>query len=255
MHRANSTGSMAEYDKNTDSYVNWSQGESDYWVIEQTRYFQVLGSVQGLDVLELACGEGRISRLIAGRGAGSVLATDISAEMIARAQAANRTKAGAPVHSNLTFLTLDAADDTFTLERPVDLVTAMYLFHYAPSESAVAAMCRLAGRNLKPGGRFVAYTINPDYDFSRQDPQMAERFGFRYREISPPHYELVIGELAVNMWHWSRPVHERALKEAGLADVRWHPVCVPEGARELAASLAWYLENPSCIVVSATKVT
>ena len=82
---------------------------------------------------------------------------------------------------------------------------------------------------------------------------MAKRFGFRYREVSPPHYELIIGDLTVNMWHWSRRVHERAMENAGLVDVLWHPVCVPEGAHDLEESLAWYLDNPSCIVVSAIK--
>ena len=110
-------------------------------------------------------------------------------------------------------------------------------------------MCRFIGRNLKSGGWFVTYTINPDYDFERQAPQMAEAFGFSYRIVRPPEYRLVIGDFDVPIWQWSKADHETGLEQAaGLVDIRWRNLDAPEGRKDLERSLDWYLENPSCIV-------
>ena len=144
-----------DYDANIDAYRRWSLSDNVYWLIEQTRYFEVLGPVLNLNILELACGDGRISRMLMDRGARSVLGTDISEEMIKQAVAKNQDEHGGPVYPTLQHEVVDACDDTFTLEHPADIVTAMYLFHYAPSESALEQMCRHISRNLKPGGRLV----------------------------------------------------------------------------------------------------
>ena len=50
--------------------------------VEAFSFFQMLGDVQSLDVLDLACGEGFYSRLIREAGAATVVGVDLSAEMI-----------------------------------------------------------------------------------------------------------------------------------------------------------------------------
>jgi ubiquinone/menaquinone biosynthesis C-methylase UbiE len=44
-----------------------------------------VGVVKGLDVLDLACGDGRFSRRLIKHGTRSVIGTDVSEEMIRRA--------------------------------------------------------------------------------------------------------------------------------------------------------------------------
>ena len=243
-----------DYDANIDAYRRWSSADNVYWLIEQTRFFEVLGPVLNLNVLELACGDGRISRMLMDRGARSVLGTDISEEMIKQAVTQNQDDQGGSVYPNLQYEVVDACDNTFTLDHPVDIVTAMYLFHYASSEAALEQMCRHISRNLKPGGRFVVYTINPDCDLTALEPGLLMKyFGFSYRAVDPPQYHLVFNKLTVNMWQWSKQAHEQGLKRAGLAHIRWHPLRLPAGHEDLAQSLRWYLDNPSCIVLSAEK--
>ena len=244
---------MTDYDEHADAYGAWTAGDSPYWLLEQTRFFEVLGPITGMNILELACGEGRISRELMARGARSVRATDISHEMIGRAEDANRQADGTAVHPGLTFDVLDATDSGFQLETPADRVVAMYLFHYASSLADLGAMAELIARNLAPGGRFVAYTINPAYDLSREDPRLAQHFGFAYRPVDPPHYELLFGTDPVNMWQWSESQHRAALEDAGMTDVCWYTPVLPEDRQSLARSLQWYMEDPSCVVVSATK--
>ncbi len=86
-----------QYDRH---YRRWSLADNVYWLIEQTRFIiEVLGPVLNLNILELACGDGRISRMLMDRGARSVLGTDISEEMIKQAVAQNRDEQGGLVYS------------------------------------------------------------------------------------------------------------------------------------------------------------
>ena len=245
---------MADYDTNTNDYLRWSASDSVYWLVEQTRYFEVLGSVRNSNILELACGAGRISRMLMDRGAQSVLGTDISREMIKQAVAHNQDDHGGFVYPSLSYEVFDAGDESFTLDPPVDLVTAMYLFHYAPNQPALEKMCRLISRNLKPGGRFVANTLNPGCDFKALDPDLLLKyFGFSIRPVDPPLYHLTFNKLTVNMWQWSAAAHEEGLKRAGLTNIAWHPLRLSAGHQDLTDSLQWYLSNPSCIILSAEK--
>lgn len=58
-----------------------------------------------------------------------------------------------------------------------------------------------------------------------------ERCGFDYAVVGGSHCALIIGEERVNIWQWSREVHETRLRRAGLDDIRWHPLEAPPDAR------------------------
>lgn len=243
-----------EYDEFAETYQHWCKTASPYSIVETYSFLKVLGPVRGHRVLDLATGEGRVARMLMAGGAASVLGGDISPEMIERAVAQN-TPDGANQRTwpDLRYIVLDARDATFRLDPPADLVTAMYLFHYAPDEADLQRMADLIARNLKPGGRFVTYTLSPDYDFHRKDPRLVERCGFDYAVVDAPHYELIIGEKRVDIWQWSRTAHDSRLGNAGLTDIRWHPLQAPTDDPEIAAAMDFYIANPSCLVLSARK--
>jgi SAM-dependent methyltransferase len=244
---------MPAYDKDSDTYTRWSRSDSAYTVLEWYVFLKTTGSVRGLDILDMACGEGCVSRAMMELGAASVIGTDISAEMVAEARKQNASGGDGPHYDHLSYDVVDACDETYALDPRVDLVTAMYLFHYASSKANLFKMCRFIGRNLKAGGRFVTYTINPDFDFEKQNPDMEEMFGFRYTTISPPKYALIIKGFEAEIWQWSRAAHEEGLKEAGFKNIRWHPLELPLERQNLEPKVEWYLQNPSLIVLSAEK--
>jgi SAM-dependent methyltransferase len=242
---------MPAYDHDPSPYLRQSIRETPYRALEWHVFLETIGSVKGLRVLDLACGDGRLSRLLIDRGAASVVGTDIAPTMIE--QARQQQHEDARYAERLRFEVVDARDDAFALEPPVDLVTAMYLLPYASSERDLERMARHVARSLRPGGRFVSYGVNPDYDFARQDPRMEQAFGFRYETVTPPQYTLVLEHFRASFWQWSRAVHEACLQRAGLGNVRWHPLRLPDDRQDLASSVAWYLDNPSLIVLSAEK--
>ncbi|MEM7441743.1 MAG: class I SAM-dependent methyltransferase [Pseudomonadota bacterium] len=244
---------MADYDENTDSYQDWAKTDSLYAYVEWPVFLETIGPVAGLNILDLACGEGRLSRVLMERGANSVIGLDISGEMIARALEQNEPGGPGPYYPGLSYRQLDARDETFALASPVDLVTALYLLHYAADLDELGQMCRLIARNLKPGGRFVTFTVSPESRFEPQEPRLEQLFGFRYDPVAPPEYRLVIGELQVPLWQWTKQEHEDALHQAGLRNVRWHKLALAADQLDLTPKVQWYLDNPCCIVLSAEK--
>ncbi len=246
---------MTTYQQDPDTYAQWSKSESAYSALEWYVFLRTIGDVTGKTVLDLACGDGRLSRHLVDLGAAQVLGTDVTVSMIDKAITQNSPDQPSFRSDMLSYKVVDAADPTFVLSEPVDLVTAMYLFHYAPDRDHLRAMCDHIGRNLKPGGRFVTYTINPEYNFDSQHPDMEREFGFRYAVCDPPHYKLIIDGFDVDIWQWSTEDHESGLRDAGLTHIGWHPLELPPDRMSLTPRVSWYLQNPSCVVLSAEKPT
>lgn len=98
-------------------------------------------------VLEIGCGAGEFSRLLAAR-AESVLAVDLSPQMIRVARERSRP------HPNIDFV----AADVMTLPLPdnhFDCVATLTTVHHLPLESVL----RKVRKTLKPGGMFVCLDL------------------------------------------------------------------------------------------------
>ena len=118
-------------------------GMLDSWMLD------ALGDVAGSRVLDIGCGEGRFSRLLAGLGA-HVTGVDLTGPLIERARSLS---VGAE-----TYLVGDAEDltglESDSFDLAVSYIVLVDLLDYGRSiESAY--------RVLKPGGRFVVCNIHP----------------------------------------------------------------------------------------------
>lgn len=105
---------------------------------------ELLDPRPGERVLDLGCGTGQLSALIAGRRA-EVLGIDRSVEMVEQARRN---------HPDVPGLRFDIADaTTFTTDIPFDAIFSNAVLHWVrPAEAAVDRMWRA----LRPGGRVVA---------------------------------------------------------------------------------------------------
>lgn len=191
--------------------------------IEEYTFFQTLGDVTGLSILDLACGEGFYSRLVRLRGASRVVGVDLSAEMIRLARA---NEAERPL--GIEYLAADALG--FRTSEPFDVVIAAYLLNYAETEDKLLGMCRTIAAALKDGGRFVTVNNNPS-----QSPDRFEAtrlYGFVKSAVgelqpgAPISYTVYLdsGEVfRFDNYYLSIAAHERALEAAGLSKVEWLP--------------------------------
>lgn len=106
----------------------------------------------GVDLLDLGCGAGWLSRRMAGIGAASVTGIDTDADRIAR----NIAKDGTSVR----FLT-GAAENLPLQDASLDLIVMMKSLHHVPIPQMDAAFAEIA-RVLRPGGQI--YICEPAYE-------------------------------------------------------------------------------------------
>lgn len=242
---------MSQYDSIAVLYANAESLPLRPYV-ELYTVLNLVGDVEGKSILDVACGDGLYSRLFRQRGAAKVIATDMSDGMI---QAARHIEE--QTNLGIEYSVCDAA------EMPVmgsfDIVTAMYLLHYAPTKAIMSKMCERMYANLKPGGRLFTITLNPEFD--PKGPN-STKYGItmHYQEpiqegdkctadvhVTPP--------FVLEAYCWSRATYEQALTGAGFKNVTWaRPQCSPDGEAKYGRAF-WedYLTNPHAVPVICEK--
>lgn len=109
---------------------------------------RVLAPRAGMKILDLACGEGVLSRTLAESGA-DVVGTDVASELIARAKTQSQ---------GIEYHVADAGKLGFAHEESFDaVVCVLALQNMERPEHAVDEAARI----LKPGGRFVMVLNHP----------------------------------------------------------------------------------------------
>lgn len=189
--------------------------------IERYTVFKLLGDPRGKTVLDLACGEGIYARQFKRVGASTVTGVDVSSEMIALAEAAERAD---PI--GCRYVCQDAA--VYEPEAPVDIVTAIYLFNYARTAEELASFCRTCFRALRPGGMLVGFNDNvckppqPGCSLSKYGLERTRRHPLhegdiiRYRITNPD------GQVfEFDNYYLTPATYEQTMRSSGFADFRW----------------------------------
>ncbi|HWG32459.1 MAG TPA: class I SAM-dependent methyltransferase [Steroidobacteraceae bacterium] len=117
----------------------------------------------GCRVLDVGCGVGRWSRLLAGRGA-MVTGIDLSPTMIEEAE---RRAAHAGVAQRCRFQVQDVSD--LEVGGQFDLVLAVTVLQHILDPIGLRAAVTAMARRLAPGGRIVLLEAAPDTDVRRCD--------------------------------------------------------------------------------------
>jgi SAM-dependent methyltransferase len=156
----------------TDSFAGMFDQNADQWARQEPmilsdftarpRVLQELAPLPGKDVLDLGCGEGYVSRLIAHAGARSVFGIDISGEMIGRAQQAAASGAPCP----MTFKSGNATTFQDFPRATFDRVIAIFMVSYL-SCIEMTAVFRAVHSRLAPGGRFIFTVPHPSLPYIR----------------------------------------------------------------------------------------
>lgn len=119
-------------------------------VMEHPAVLRALGSVAGLRVLDLGCGDAAFGRELLDLGAGGYLGIDGSVAMAAQAEHTLAGTVGRVVRADL--------EDLDVPDASVDLVVSRLALHYLRDLPRVLAACH---RALVPGGRLVITVLHP----------------------------------------------------------------------------------------------
>jgi 2-polyprenyl-3-methyl-5-hydroxy-6-metoxy-1,4-benzoquinol methylase len=241
----------AEYDPFSAQYKK-SKGLPYRLHVEAHTLFLMLGAIDGVSVLDLACGEGHYTRLIRRRGAARVIGADVSRGMIALAKA---QEAQEPL--GIEYIQ-SSAENLGTLGT-FDIVTAAFLLNCAVSRQNLQAMCRTIVANLKPGGRFV--TINSN--FGPGVPPDISEYGLSTIGATPIqegmgyHLTFIQGpdSFTVRNFYYSHETYEAVFREAGFRTVRWQPPEVDDEGIRIYGRAYWQrlLDARPFIGIECTK--
>ncbi|MEM9630818.1 MAG: methyltransferase domain-containing protein [Pseudomonadota bacterium] len=219
-----------------------------HYIVEPT-VLGLIGEVKGLDAIDLACGEGRWTRVLKRLGAATASGVDISEEMIRLAEASEQSEPLGCSYRIADVATLDAV-------RTYDIAVGAFLLNYASSPEQLLAFCRTAARLLKPNGRFVGINSNMSLDVTA--------YGY-WRELGrwmttteerrngDPITIHLIGddgkELSFDNYYLSPSIYEEAFDKAGFKSFRWVQPSISNDALSIRPPDFWnrLLKHPQVI--------
>jgi SAM-dependent methyltransferase len=135
--------------RHPDEAVFWTRGEA-----ELDSVLEPVGAALGPgdDVVEIGCGVGRMTRVIARRAA-TVRALDISPRMLERAREYN------PGLETVQWLLGDGVSLNPIADSSADACVSHVVFHHIPDPAITLGYVREIGRVLRPGG-WAAFQIS-----------------------------------------------------------------------------------------------
>ena len=252
---------MEDWDALADWYDNKQGDGGDLWhraLIDPT-LVRVIGNCEGKVVLDLGCGNGYLSRVLA-RGGARVTAVDSSPRMVKNAQARD------PGNSlGIRYLVSDAGRLSAIGDDGFDVVFAnMSLMDIEDGEGAIREVSRV----LKAGGRFVASISHPCFDNGSNSGWLAEKSVLespkvfrKIRSYRIPFSEEIPWRVGEKERKYTRAFHRplnwyaRVLRSNGLSIVALEE---PEPTKELLdkedpITAAGFQEVPLHLVIEAIK--
>jgi ubiquinone/menaquinone biosynthesis C-methylase UbiE len=148
---------MKEWDEASESWVDFVRKGKDYYrdELNNPAIFELIGNVKGQLVLDLACGEGYNTRILAGKGA-KITGVDFSTKMIELAKIEETKK-----KFGIDYYIADAADLSMFPNDHFDLVScSMALQDIKNYEKAISEVARI----LKSKSRFVFSIPHPCFE-------------------------------------------------------------------------------------------
>ncbi|KMW74260.1 ubiquinone biosynthesis methyltransferase UbiE [Photorhabdus luminescens subsp. luminescens] len=205
------------YDPIAHLYESFSDAAA-HIKVEIRTIFNLAGDIHGKSVLDLACGYGLFSREYKNRGASKVIGVDISENMIAIAKSKSQQYG-----DDIEFHVRDVCKmESF---GKFDIVNAAWLFCHAESIEDLETMFRVIAAHLKPSGKLIAYTAEPDCRLAKVN---YENYGIKILSEEPvKDTTLVRAEFLTTppspftMYLWSREQYQAALQKAGFKQFRW----------------------------------
>lgn len=226
---------------------------------EAWSFWQAVGSVRGLRVVDVACGEGFYSRQLRAAGA-DVVGMDVSREMIRLAREREGRESAGIRYEVANAQDLGRLMDEAGLE-PFDLAVAQWLFDYAETREALRAMCRSLARAVRPGGRFVH--VGGCFAAIFGNAESFQQYGVALELLascgdgSRCRWTVRRGDESVSAENtmWTPATITDELAAAGFRDIAWPPPQIsPDGVAAMGEAY-WtsYRQHPYHAVTCATR--
>ncbi|KKS28675.1 MAG: Methyltransferase type 11 [Parcubacteria group bacterium GW2011_GWC2_42_11] len=237
---------MTQYDHKTSATYSRPEMKNFFHrkYITYPSWLTACGDVKDTHILDLGCGSGRSSRLLARQGA-KIVGLDNSQVQLYLAKTEEEKN---PLGIEYVF---GEASDLSRFKK-FDMVTAAMLLHYAQSEEQLVGMCIEIARVLVERGRLVTLTLCPKHPVQAYHPLLgysSEWVGRAFQngsEIKITLYDSKGGEVGgFSNWYWDAKTYEKALVHAGFRNIEWSRCTInTEGKSLLLTSKLYDLNFP-----------
>jgi len=236
---------MTQYDHKTSAMYSTPEMENFFHrkYITYSSWLMACGDVHNLRILDLGCGSGRSSRMLAERGA-NVVGLDNSQTQLLHAKVAEEN-----TPQGITYVFGDACD--LSSFQGFNMATAAMLLHYAQTEKHLFKMCLEIARTLIKDGKLVTLTLCPRHPVQPYHPLLgysSEWAGPSFQNGSEIKITLynskdeAIG--GFSNWFWDTKTYEKALVQAGFRDIYWSRCVINTEGKMLLSSNPYDLNFP-----------
>ncbi len=222
-------------------------------LVETYTFMKRIGDLRDKKVLDVACGGGHFTRRLREGGASQVVGLDISERMIAQARSLEEQE---PL--GIEYHVEDAR--AVVPQHDFDLLVSAWLLVYAHDRAELASMCEGLASRLRPGGRLVTLTTNPDI-YAFQPPPDYRKYGFTMTladhvyEGAPILWNILLDDSSLEIENYYLPIsaYESAFRAAGFRDFQIHGLELDPQAKADREYWADMLDYPIAIVIECVK--
>lgn len=243
------TISKQEYNLGAEGYEKATQRPLRKYTYEPT-LMKDFPDVEGKRVLDIACGEGVITRIIANLGAREVIGLDISEELIKKAKIFDTPQ--------IKYHVKDTINEDLSYLGKFDVVIAIMYLHYSQSKDELKKAIQNVSKILTPGGFFYTMTVNPsllrkgycNYGV-KMTPEQHEEGGKVKTELHSLEWEKFC---EFSNFQWSQETCNSIFQHEGF-EVEWHKGMVSNEGRKKFGDEFWknYDEEPIYYTITAKK--
>ncbi|MGD8506656.1 MAG: class I SAM-dependent methyltransferase [Candidatus Bathyarchaeota archaeon] len=241
-----------EWDDAAESWVDFVRRGKDYYRegLNNPAAFELIGDVTGLAVLDLACGEGYNTRILARKNA-KVTGVDLSEKMIESAKQEEEKE-----KLDICYKVMNAADLREFSNNQFDLATCfMSLQDIRDFEKAISEVARV----LKYGGRFVFSIPHPCTEMIRLHKPEGEKIRAIERYFRTMQYtiewnmERLTKPFKTTSFHRTLTAYFEVLHKSKLVVTRLVEPRPTRKALQKYAGLQDVLEIPQSVVIESAK--
>jgi 2-polyprenyl-3-methyl-5-hydroxy-6-metoxy-1,4-benzoquinol methylase len=204
-----------EWDAAAESWTDFVRKGKDFFREELNNpgMFKLMGNVSGLAILDVACGEGYNTRIMARKGA-RVVGIDLSKRLIEQAKLQEEND-----RLGIDYLVMNSADLTGLPAMRFDLVTCFMAL--MDIEEYDRTLCEIA-RVMKGNGRFLFSITHPCFEYSADAGKIEMHlnyFGMRSTKV-PWRMERLVRPFETTSFHRTLTDYSEALHRHGLVIVQ-----------------------------------
>lgn len=211
-------------------------------------FLNLVGNVKKRSVMDLACGGGFFTRILAKMKPSEIIGLDISKKLLKLAQLREDKE-----RLGISYINKDVFKFSDYVKK-FNIVTAVYLLNYAKTKKELFEMCKTANQLLEKDGIFATITLSPavkptkGIEYERRIFNLNGKNSFKNGgRVKYEMHEKIKKPFGFVCYYWSKKTYEDCLHKAGFRKIKWvRPTISEEGIKKFGREY-WerFKKNPS----------